>query len=155
MTIDEIKALPRDKEGRFVLEGIDANLYLAAAAVYPPYAEYETKENKKAGYLDILTQVRSLNDALQADFSFANAVYFAQALLGTIDATSPEIYENYREMQDMLRALVHRVIESYYDTQAQAFTGDAADVALFQATLRKACDEEHLLAEKYEGYAAK
>ena len=59
MTIQEIKALPRTEEGIFDLAAVQqsaglGNIYQAADLVYPVYAAYETTENKKEGYPDIL-----------------------------------------------------------------------------------------------------
>ena len=59
MTIQEIKALPRTEEGIFDLKKVQAdagcrNIYQAADLVYPAYAAYETTENKKEGYPDIM-----------------------------------------------------------------------------------------------------
>ena len=65
MTIQEIKALPRTEEGIFDLKKVQAdagrrNIYQAADLVYPTYAAYETTENKKEGYPDIMAQMRVL-----------------------------------------------------------------------------------------------
>lgn len=65
MTIQEIKALPRTEEGIFDLVAVQqsaglGNIYQAADLVYPVYAAYETTENKKEGYPDIMAQMRVL-----------------------------------------------------------------------------------------------
>lgn len=65
MTIQEIKALSRTEEGIFDLAAVQqsaglGNIYQAADLVYPVYAAYETTENKKEGYPDIMAQMRVL-----------------------------------------------------------------------------------------------
>lgn len=72
MTIQEIKALPRTEEDIFDLKKVQAdagrrNIYQAADLVYPTYAAYETTENKKEGYPDIMAQMRVLKSMRRAN----------------------------------------------------------------------------------------
>lgn len=72
MTIQEIKALPRTEEGIFDLEAVQqsaglGNIYQAADLIYPVYAAYETNENKKEGYPDIMAQMRVLKSMRRAN----------------------------------------------------------------------------------------
>ena len=153
MTVEEIKALPRTAEGIFDLSGIDSNPYKAACEVYPAYAEYETLENKKEGYPDIMAQMRYWNEKVNAAFAFEDAAAYLAMLYGTIEKMSPEIYENYRELVDVFRATVKRVLAEYYSEEAECFAAEVAGTeALTQlcATVRKACADYLLLAEKYE-----
>lgn len=78
MTIQEIKALPRTEEGIFDLKKVQAdagrrNIYQAADLVYPAYAAYETTENKKEGYPDIMAQMRVLKKHAESEFTVKTA----------------------------------------------------------------------------------
>lgn len=155
MTAQEIKALPRTEEGIFDLTGVVSaqglrNEYEAAAQVYPIYAAFETTENKKEGYPDIMAQLRVWNRKADSEFIFEHAAAYVAMLLGTIENISPEIYENYRELLDMFRSTVKKVLEKYYSQENDSFQGAAEDVKLFCDTVKKACDGDLLLAEKYQ-----
>lgn len=150
MTVEQMKALPRTEEGIFDLSGLDTNPYKAAMAVYPAYAEYETNENKKEGYPDIMAQMRVWNRKIKADFNFTDAAVYIAMLLGTVESVSPEIYENYRELLDMFREAVKKVLDAYYDAESDTFSGDADTVKIFCDAVRRACDKHLLLAEKYQ-----
>ena len=155
MTVQEMKALPRTEEGIFDLSSVvkEENLkneYEAAGKVYPVYAAFETTENKKEGYPDIMAQMRVWNKKVNGEFTMENASAYAAMLLGTIENISPEIYENYRELLDMLRGTVKKVLEQYYIAESDSFRGEAEAVKAFCDTVKKACDEELLLAEKYQ-----
>jgi triphosphoribosyl-dephospho-CoA synthetase len=149
MTAEEIKALPRTEEGVFDLKA-EGNFYEAAAEVYPVYAAFETNQNKKEGYPDIMAQMRVLNAKVKAEFSFANASAYAEMLLKTIENISPEIYENYRELLDMFRETVKKTLADYYDAKAGKFNGDSKDAERFCKTVREACAQYLMLAEKYQ-----
>ena len=155
MTAQEMKALPRTEEGIFDLSGVvkEQNLkneYEAAGKVYPVYAAFETTENKKEGYPDIMAQMRVWNKKVSGEFSMENASAYAAMLLGTIENISPEIYENYRELLDMFRGTVKKVLEQYYVAENDSFRGEAEDVQVFCDTVKQACDADLLLAEKYQ-----
>ena len=45
----EIKSLPRTEEGIFDMSAVDKDCFVAAMAVYPVYAAFETECNKEAG----------------------------------------------------------------------------------------------------------
>ena len=155
MTAQEMKALPRTEEGIFDLSSVvkEENLqneYEAAGKVYPVYAAFETTENKKEGYPDIMAQMRLWNKKVNGEFTMENASAYAAMLLGTIENISPEIYENYRELLDMFRGTVKKVLEQYYVVESDSFRGEAQAIKVFCDTVKKACDEELLLAEKYQ-----
>ena len=150
LTIEEIKALPRTEEGIFDLTGIGENLYASAGKVYPVYAAYETECNKKEGYPDIMDQMRVLNRKINEEFTFANASAFTESLLHTIVKISPEIYENYRELVDMFRDVVKRVLSEYYKEDTAEFaSGSADETETFRNAVKEACDLDLLLKEKY------
>lgn len=150
LTAEQIKALPRTNEGIFDLTGIGGNLYKAAAEVYPVYAAYETDCNKKEGYPDIMAQMRVLNKKAGEEFSFGNAALYAGALLHTIEKISPEIYENYRELLDMFRAIVKRTLSEYYTEKDGFKNGTPDEVETFCSVVKEACNRDLLLAEKYQ-----
>lgn len=149
MTAEEIKALPRTEEGIFDLRCVGGSLYEAAKKVYPVYAAYETECNKKEGYPDIMAQMRVLNKKVNEEFTFANVSVYLDALLHTLEEISPEIYENYRELVDMFRTCVKRVLSEYYTEEKGFGSQDAEAVKVFCDTVKEACSIDVLLAEKY------
>ena len=155
MTIQEIKALPRTEEGIFDLAALQQsaglrNIYQAANLVYPAYAAYETTENKKEGYPDILAQMRVLKKHAEDEFTPENGADYTAALLHTVEQISPEIYENYRELLDDFRSAVKRMLEQYYDAKENQFAMDDTSKKVFCDAVQKACAEYLLLAEKYQ-----
>lgn len=157
MTAQEIKALPRTEEGIFDLAAVQEsnglrNIYQAADLVYPVYAAYETTENKKEGYPDIMAQMRVLKKHAESEFTAENGADYTAALLHTVEQISPEIYENYRELLDDFRSAVKRMLEQYYDDKEKKFAMDDTSKKVFWDAVQKACAEYLLLAEKYQGY---
>lgn len=155
MTAQEIKALPRTEEGLFDLAAVQQNnglrnIYQAADMVYPVYAAYETTENKKEGYPDIMAQMRVLKKHVEKEFSAENGADYTAAMLHTVEQISPEIYENYRELLDDFRGAVKCMLEQYYDDGTKKFTMDEVSEKVFCDAVQKACAEYLLLAEKYQ-----
>jgi patatin-like phospholipase/acyl hydrolase len=150
MTAEEIKALPRTKDGVFDLKGTDSSYYIAAEEIYPVYAAFETNQNKKEGYPDIMSQMRVINKKLKSEFNFTNAAAYASMLLKTIENISPEIYENYRELLDMFRETVKKTLAEYYNADTESFNGSKEDIDTFCSTVREACGRYLLLEEKYQ-----
>lgn len=149
MTVAEIKTLPRTEEGIFDVSSLGSNPYKAALMVYPAYTEFETKENKKEGYPDIMEQMRVWNRKANDDFTMETAADYLEMLYATIEKMSPEIYENYRELVDMFRAGVKRALAEYYSAET-GFAGDGDAVRTFCNAVQSACKMDILLAEKYE-----
>ena len=145
--VKELKALPK-AEGIFDLSSVDADVWTAAGLAYPVYVAYETTCNKKEGYPDLIAQMRAWDKKLEADYTFANASKAADMWIKTIEYMSPEIYEYYREFEDIFRSNVKKTLDKFYGKSAAA--KDAADAERFKAAVLKACDEDILLAEKYE-----
>ena len=155
MTIQEIKALPRTEEGIFDLAAVQEsnglrNIYQAADLVYPAYAAYETTENKKEGYPDIMAQMRVLKNHVKKEFTAENGADYTAAVLHTVEQISPEIYENYRELLDDFRSAVKCMLEQYYDAKENQFAMDDKSKKVFCDAVQKACAEYLLLAEKYQ-----
>ena len=155
MTIQEIKALPRTEEGIFDLAAVQQsagldNIYQAAGLIYPVYAAYETTENKKEGYPDIMAQMRVLKKHVDSEFTAENGADYTAALLHTVEQISPEIYENYRELLDDFRSAVKRMLEQYYDAKENKFAMNDTSKKVFCEAVQQACAEYLLLAEKYQ-----
>ena len=73
INIEEIKGLNRDDAGLFILEG---NIFETAAKVFPIYCNYETHFNNKGEYLDIIHQLRILQETLNKDYTLEIVTYF-------------------------------------------------------------------------------
>ncbi len=151
-TIDTIKAFPRLEDGIFDTSSMDSNLYLAAGVVYPIYTAYETTENKKEGYPDIMLQMRALEKRVEKEFSEKNAVLYLNALVDTIAAISPEIYENYRELIEMFRRKIKKAIEEFGLSAGKAYAGltNEENARILHAALQTAFEKDVLLKEKYQ-----
>ncbi|MBQ7954810.1 MAG: hypothetical protein IJ282_03610 [Lachnospiraceae bacterium] len=150
--IEKIKALPRTQDGVFDLTSIDNNFYLAAGKVYPVYTAYETNENKKAGYPDIMLQMRALEKKVEQEFTQANAVLYLKALVDTIAAISPEIYENYRELIEIFRKKIKTAMEEFDLSAQKQYAGFASkeDAEILHGALQTAFEKDVLLKEKYQ-----
>ena len=145
MTIQEIKALPRTEEGIFDLAAVQqsaglGNIYQAADLVYPVYAAYETTENKKEGYPDIMAQMRVLKKHAESEFSAENGASYTAVMLHTVEQI----------LLDNFRSAVKRMLEQYYDAKENKFAMDATSEKVFCDAVQKACAEYLLLAEKYQ-----
>ncbi len=150
--VAQIKALPRNLEGIFDTTSIDSNIYLAGGLIYPLYAEYETKVNSKAGYPDIMNQMRVLNKKVNDQFVMENVAPYLHMLIDTIEKISPEIYENYRELVDMFRACAKKAITEFaLDAQKLKAGIEKEETAkILGEAMDKACNIDVLLKEKYE-----
>lgn len=148
----QIKALPRTKEGLFDLFRIDCGFYEACGLVFPLYASYETNINKKAGYPDIMAQMRTLEKRIETEFTQENAALYVKMLIDTISVMSPEIYEYYRELADLFRNMVKKVITAFELEAGKAYSGfeRSQDAGVFSAALEQAFRLDILLKEKYE-----
>lgn len=152
--IQTIKELPRLEDGIFDTSALDGSLYRAADKVYPVYTAYETTENKKEGYPDIMQQMRALEKRVEKEFSRENAVWYLKMLADTIAAISPEIYENYRELIEMFRSKIKAAITEFGLDSEKEYGGlEKANARVLYEALQTAFEEEVLLKEKYESLA--
>lgn len=147
--VNMLKALPRCEKGVFVLKELGEDVYEVASYAYPVYCAYETVCNKKEGYLDLMDQMRVWRSAIDAKNDLAASASFLQILIATIEQMSPEIYEYYRELVDMFREDVKKVLSLYYKDGGFA---DQAAAAKISDAIKRACAQQVLLAEKYEQY---
>lgn len=150
----EIKSLPRTEEGIFDMSAVDKDCFVAATAVYPVYAAFETECNKEAGYPDLLAQIKVLEKKQEEAASLQVTAQFLEMLLTTIDYVTPQLYEYYRSLVDIFRADVTKAISTYY--KEGAFGGEegkksGADRQL-RETIRHAGETYVLLDEKYRLY---
>ncbi len=147
--VAQLKALPRTAEGAWDLNSA-GDVYEAARFAYPVYCAYETVCNKKEGYPDLITQIRAWNKQTTVECGVEKYAAFLDMLMNVLECMSPEIYEYYRETLDIFRADVKVAIESFY--KEGAFATDAKVDAIIKGAVKRACDADLLLAEKYECY---
>ena len=147
--VAQLKALPRTAEGSWDLNSA-GDVYEAARVAYPVYCAYETVCNKKEGYPDLIAQIRAWKKQTSPEVGEKKYAAFLDMLLQTLVVMSPEIYEYYREILDIFRESVKAAIVGFYEDGA--FSKEGKTDAMIKNTIRKACEEELLLAEKYEAY---
>lgn len=154
-----IASLPRSEDGVFRTDAIDENIYGAGILVYPVYADCDTRFGKKAGYMDIAAQMTALYGRLLREYTLMSAACFCKTLADTLYVMSPEIYEHYRSIQDILRDTVRLVVEkeglgmtSFPESRLKVEVNgkDKAALKLFGMTLLEAAGKGLLLSEKYE-----
>lgn len=142
-TIAAVKSLPRLENNVFDMTSVSGDAYEAGGVVYPFYMYYETKVNGKAGYFDLMDQLRYFSDKIEEEFTLENVAGYLTMMVDSIEAISPEIYELYRELVALFRARMKHAIEMFADEEP------CAAKALIGASLEKACNMDLLLAEKY------
>lgn len=150
---ERIKGLDRREDGLFVTSSVDDNLFQAAAYVYPVYAVFETECNKKEGYPDLLAQVRILKGELTQADTLENRAAFLETLVGLLDFVSPQLYEYYREIQDLFQDAVRETIRKYcwegcfWEAEGGENSGAAERI---EAVIAHGAEIKALLGEKYE-----
>ena len=141
--IAAVKRLPRLENNVFDMTSVSDDAYEAGGIVYPFYMYYETKVNGKAGYFDLMDQLRYFSDKIEEEFTLKNVAGYLTMMVDSIEAISPEIYELYHEWVALSRARMKQAME--------VFAGEAssAEKAMIGAALEKACGMDLLLSEKY------
>ncbi len=147
--MDQLRSHPRTSTGNFFHKKIYQNqiwldgLYMAQ----PFYMAYETRYNKKEHYSDIVSQFRNVQKYLydpekglcyhaydearamfwankdngcSPNFWLRSMGWYLMALVDTIDAMSEEIYEQYRELQDIFRLMIKGILQ-YQDPETGLF----------------------------------
>ena len=121
--------------------------------VQPFYMEYETRYEKKAKYNDIIRQFEKADDCLSDGNEDASRIgLYLISLIDALSGMSFEIYERYREMQDMFKAALKALLNNY-DQENGAYYGKNAGNAgnaMIAYALIKACRMGIILKEKYE-----
>lgn len=153
-----IKMLPRDEEGVFAAYKPDLNVYAAGRLTYPVYMEYETRFGKKAGYADIAAQLACLGKRLAENYETGKSADFIGLLVDTLFVMSPEIYEHYRSLQDLLKENVRLFVQkeelilSRFPKEELATDLSGREPAFFREAgeaIVRACEKELLSEEKY------
>lgn len=154
-----IKMLPRDEDGVFAAYKPDLNVYEAGRLTYPVYMEYETKFNKKAGYADIAAQLACLSKRLAEHYQTGQAAAFIGLLADTLFVMSPEIYEHYRCMQDLLKENIKLFIQKEElilsrfpkeELKTDLSGRETKDFREAGEAIVRACERDLLSAEKYQ-----
>lgn len=121
----------------------DGSMLTACEAyeLFPVYAWYETHYNKKEHYLDIMNQLRFLNDQILVKnrIELYERCTFMMALSDTILEMSEEIYEYYALLKNWLKESVHKKLD--------VVNSDCLRVAY---SVLRGCESKALLPEKYE-----
>lgn len=151
--VDELKALPRTETGIFDFASTEMDVWEAARYAYPVYCAYETQCNKKEGYPDLVKQMRAWDKKVTSDFTVEISAEYMDMLISTIEVMSPEIYEYYREVVEIYRAVTRKVIEAFYGEGSFGVAGSVADEMIQNAIVR-GCDMDVLLSEKYMKYVS-
>ena len=149
--VDDLKALPRTTEGVFDFASQGIDVWEAARYAYPVYCAYETQCNKKEGYPDLVKQLCAWDKKAAEDFTAEVCAEYMDMLISTIEVMSPEIYEYYREVVEIYRAVTRRAIEAFY---AGGSFGEKDSVAdeMIQNAVSRGCEMDILLSEKYMKY---
>lgn len=154
-----VKMLPRDEDGVFVAFQPEMDVYEAGRLVYPVYMKYETQYGKKAGYADIAAQLSCLGKRLEKTYGTKQAADFLTLLTDTLSEMSPEIYEHYRSIQDLLKEQAKLFVsreklfmrqfpkEELRDSTEKE---KLPDLRRAGEALVSACEKELLSTEKYE-----
>lgn len=151
--VDGLKALPRTSEGIFDFASKGADIWEAARYAYPVYCAYETQCNKKEGYPDLVKQMRAWDKIVAADFNVDASAEYMDMLISTIEVMSPEIYEYYREVVEIFRAVTRKVIDAFFAEGSFGESGSVAD-EMIQNAIARGCDIDVLLSEKYMKYVS-
>ncbi len=155
----EIKGLERSSDGVWITAAVDENVYKAGRLVYPAYTEYDTTEGKKAGYADIAAQLTALGKRLSDSYNLPDMSCYLKLLTDTLAVMSPEIYEHYRTVLDLLRTYVKLFMEkealcmTEFPEKCLKGETDGRDkkaLSLAGEAILFACTREWLLSEKYE-----
>ncbi|MBQ7920761.1 MAG: hypothetical protein IJ324_12580 [Lachnospiraceae bacterium] len=151
--VDMLKALPRTAENVFDFGSKGIDVWEAARYAYPVYCAYETQCNKKEGYPDLVKQMRAWDKIVASDFTVEVSAEYMDMLISTIEVMSPEIYEYYREVVEIYRAVTRKVIDAFF---AEGSFGEAGSVAdeMIQNAIARGCDMDVLLSEKYMKYVS-
>lgn len=151
-----LKQLSRRENGLFELTEVEDNLFQAARLVYPVYAAYETECNKKEGYPDLLAQLGTLRKELKKGKSLTETAAFLDALICTLDFVSPQLYEYYRELEELFRDTVRETIQVFYHDGhfREADGGENREAEqLLKTAIAHASELQVLLGEKYERFS--
>ncbi len=188
-TMNQLRAHPRCKCGNFIHKQLyPGQIWLDGLYMAQPfYMEYETKYGKKEHYNDIISQFENVqkfmfNDkkglcyhafdeektqfwadketGCSSNFWLRSMGWYLMALVDVMDNMSIEIYEQYRKLQDIFKAVLKGLLQ-YQDKESRLFYQviDRSDAkgnyletsgsAMAAYAVLKACRMGILLKEKY------
>lgn len=157
------KALTKDADGVYTACADGKSIYKSGTVLYPVLMDYETKLGKKAGYADIAAQLTVLGERLEASYNLVDAADYVNLLVETLCKMSPEIYEHYKTLLNLLKKYTKLVVakeglvlaEFPQSCLKSDVSGkDDAALTLFGQAVLAACEKDLLLAEKYEAVGA-
>ena len=156
---EAVKAHVKDADGVYTACVAGKSIYKAGTLLYPVLMDYETKFGKKAGYADIAAQLTVLGERLEAAYNLVDAADYVNLLVETLCKMSPEIYEHYKTLLNLLKKYTKYVIakEELVLTEfpenalkSDVSGKDSAALSMFGKAVLAACERDLLLAEKYE-----
>ncbi len=116
----------------------------------PGIVRFETKENRKEGYQEIQAVFRNIYDQTvwldpaEAD-SAEELSWYLLALSRTIPEIDEEVYDHRMNLVRQYRSTLRRALPFYASFSAEA-------QQRVQESIRSACREKILIAEKYTAY---
>lgn len=144
---EQISKLPRRADGLFIL----SDGFRTACELYPLYAAYETEQNKKEGYPDILAQLQLLREELAEKDTLENEVLFLRTLLGTIDNISPQVYEYYHGLAELFCEVWRQMYARYRETGSfSPAQTDAGKTGTGKAGTEEAGTEEAFIGQLWQ-----
>ncbi|MBU5468782.1 glycoside hydrolase family 88 protein [Falcatimonas sp. MSJ-15] len=153
LLIEQLKSQPRNEMGLFVKKSKDGNegtmpCYNGCDALYPFYAVYGTKYDKKENYNDLVALMKALYKYSDINnLSTKKLAMYACVLADVTKEVSEEIYEHKRAIADMLKSVCKELVKRE--------DLDNADKIMAAKALLKAGKENAILSEKYVGTAIK
>lgn len=142
-TLKEVKAFARREDKVFDMTCVSDNIYEAGSIVYPFYMSYETDYNGKAGYFDLMDQLRALSAQVDTEFTLPNAAFYLSMMVKSIAEISPQIYELYYELVVLLKDRIRKAIEAFQDAPA------CEEKRRIGVCIEQACEMDLILGEKY------
>lgn len=110
--------------------------------IMPSYMKYETVYGKKEHYNFIVSRLAEAKNEIQKG-NFGQMLLYLGALEGTLSNMSIEIYEQYRALEDLFRAVLK-------DARAIAASQSREERKKLAEIEQTACEMGILLSEKYE-----
>jgi len=117
-------------------------------AKLPARMDYETNENKKAGYVMLTREIKEAGRQVLDNYNTAEAGVFMKACIEALDYTSPEIYETYRAVWDAVKLTLKRTLEKDLCSE------DSSVLENIAFTLEAACEKAILQGDRYLPYVS-
>lgn len=120
--------------------------------IQPFYMEYETRYDKKAKYSDIIKQFEKADNLFKSGVDEIDQIgLYLISMIDALSGMSFEIYEKYRKIQDMFKAALTDILNSYNKENGSYYGKIAgnAENAMIAYAIIKACRMGIILKEKY------